>query len=169
MTDAGCIRPLEAQRDAEAVLDLMIRGADYIRLEDGYGPDAARAEAFFTDTVPNGDPVDAVKIGFERDGRLLGIADMGFGYPEAADAYIGLLMLDSAMRGGGLGRRMLRHLENEAHRRGVNRMLVAVLKANPRGRAFWEREGFEAERWFAPAPDDPMKHERLRMVRAMLP
>jgi hypothetical protein len=44
-------------------------------------------------------------------------------------------------------------------------MLVAVLEANPRGLAFWAREGFAAERRFPAAPSAVPAHVRVRMVR----
>ena len=140
------IRPLDALADREAVADLFRRSADYVELERGEGPTDALADEFFADAVPGAAPEDQLKLGlFAGGGRLLGLADMGFGYPEAGDAYLGLLQLDAAARGQGLGARFLRHLEAEARARGALRLFITVLHANPRGRAFWEREGFTVE------------------------
>ncbi len=67
------------------------------------------------------------------------MAEMAFGYPEAGDAYIGLMLLATEARGQGLGTMFLDHLTDLARARGARRQLLAVLDANPRGRRFWER------------------------------
>jgi GNAT superfamily N-acetyltransferase len=169
MSAALVFRPLVWGRDDAAVLGLMQRARDYVQLEGGRAPDAAKVAAFFTDCVPGGDLAQAVKLGLEEAGQLCGVAEMSFGYPEAGDAYIGLVMLDAAARGRGLGKRAVAHLEAIARQRGATRMLVAVLKANPKGLAFWQREGFALEKVFPPQADDPLQHSRFRMTRAVSP
>jgi hypothetical protein len=57
---------------------------------------------------------------------------------------------------------MLATATHFARGRGVKRLFIAVLDANPMGRAFWEREGFEFEQTFPPTDD---AHKRHRMVR----
>ncbi|MDH3264497.1 MAG: GNAT family N-acetyltransferase [Paracoccaceae bacterium] len=142
----AAIRPLCPGADRAAVADLFRRSADYVRLERDEEPDDALADEFFADAVPGGRPQAQVKLGlFDAEGRLLGLADMGLGYPEPAGAFLGLLQLAAEARGQGLGRAFLRHLAAEARARGARRLFIAVLHANPRGRAFWEREGFAVE------------------------
>lgn len=160
-------RGLDAARDAADVLDLMQRASDYMQLEYGRPPDATSVTDFFAACVPGGNLAQAVKLGICRDDRLVGILDMGFGYPAAQDAYIGLVMLDPAVRGQSLGEVCFAHLQRIATVRGADRMLVAVLERNPKGRAFWQRMGFEPEQRFNPPPGDPAGHVRLRMVQAI--
>ena len=64
---------------------------------------------------------------------------------------------------------MLATLMARARDRGAGRMLIAVLEANPRGKAFWQRNGFVPELCFPPRADVPMQHHRLRMTREILP
>ncbi len=158
-----------ADRDLVEVLDLMTRASDYLVLENGTPPQRATAEDFFADCVPGGDPAQSVKLGITLRERLVGISDMGFGYPKAQDAYIGLLLLDPQMRGQGIGADAVAHLEDIARQRGANRLLIAVLEANPKGQAFWQKMGFEVEQRFPPTPDDPLQHSRLRMTREISP
>jgi GNAT superfamily N-acetyltransferase len=167
MTKELQFRRLDRVADASLVLGFMERASDYVVLEFGAPPDAARVDGFFTDCVPGGDLAVAVKQGAFLEGRLVAICDMGFGYPEAGDAYLGLLMLDPAVRGQGLGQRCFAHLRQIAADRGAVRLLVAVLDANPRGRAFWEAMGFTSEKRFAAAEDDPLGHVRWRLTRAV--
>ncbi len=136
------IRPLDPVADRNAVDDLFHRSADYVRLERGQDPTPALSDEFFTDTVPGGSLADALKLGLFAGPVLQGIADTGFGFPEPRDAYLGLMQFASDARGRGLGQILLTHIENVARARAAPRLFIAVLHANPRGRAFWERHGF---------------------------
>ena len=74
--------------------------------------------------------------------RLSGVAEVSYGFPESSDAYLGLMLLGPWAQGGGHGRTFLAHAESLARKRHATRLYLAVLDVNPRGRAFWEREGF---------------------------
>lgn len=136
------IRPLDPTTDRARVERFFHEAADYIRLERGEDPDAAVTEEYFTDHPPGTDPATSYRAGlFERD-QLAGLADLAFGYPEPADAFLGLMMFTPAARRRGLGPAFLCHLEAEARRRAARNLYIAVLDANPRARAFWDRMGF---------------------------
>lgn len=135
------IRPLDPQTDRAAVEGFFQEVADYIRLERGAGPDASVTDDYFSDAPPGIDPATSLHLGL-FDGGMTGIAELSFGYPSAKDAYLGLLIIAPATRGSGAGAFFLRHLEREARGRGASHIYLGVLDANPRGRAFWEREGF---------------------------
>jgi GNAT superfamily N-acetyltransferase len=100
---------------------------------------------------------------FDAD-RLIGILGVVFGYPDATDSYIGLLLLAPYARDRGVGGRALAHATTLGRARGSTRQLVAVLDNNPKGRAFWDREGFALEKSFPPTED---RHTRHRMTRAI--
>lgn len=159
------IRDLRQGADDAAVLDMMLRAADYSLLEKGRAPVAGDVEEFFASCVPGGTLTEAVKLGFWQDDVLFGFIDMSYGYPKATDAYIGLLMLDKTARGAGIGAQLLAAATARARARGAIRQLVAVLEANPKARAFWLREGFVPEQYFPASPDDPLGHARCRMTR----
>jgi GNAT superfamily N-acetyltransferase len=161
------IRTLDPVADAEAVLDLYHRAADYLDLESGRTPDAATAQEYFTDAPPGGDPATSLKLGLFEEGRLMGIVDLAFGYPKERDAYIGLMLLAQEARGRGLGRAFLRHAEQAARERGATRLLLAVLEANPRGRAFWESEGFGTPRVYPPTRIGKRTHVRVRLHKML--
>ncbi len=136
------IRTLDPDRDSGALLDLYRRAADYLDLESGSQPSPQVVADYFRDAPPGGDPSKSLKLGLFEEERLLGAADLAFGYPEPRDAYLGLLMLARDARGQGVGPLFLRHVEEAARVRGATRLLLAVFEANPKARAFWEREGF---------------------------
>lgn len=139
------IRPLDPGADRPRLAAFFDAVSDYILLERDAAPGPELLEEFFDDAPPGCDPAASARLGLFEAGQLLGIAEMGFGYPLPGDAYLGLMLLHPAARGGGRGASLLRHLEDLARSRGKTRMALAVLEINPRGRAFWEREGFRLE------------------------
>jgi GNAT superfamily N-acetyltransferase len=161
------IRPLDPIVDAEVILDLYVSVADYIDLESGRLPSKVLLTEFFADAPPNGDLASSLKMGLFEEARLVGVADLAFGYPEPRDAYLGLMMVARDARGRGLGSAFLRELETVARVRGAKRMLLAVLEANPRGRAFWEREGFRNPKQYPPAQLGERIHVRIRLEKPL--
>ena len=113
------VRDLCASRDhAAAVTGLFARAADYVRLETGAEPDAATVDRFLAGAPPSANPSASVRLGlFAADGTLAGIAELAFGFPEVADAYLGLLLLDPAFRGRGHGHGLLAEAKERARAR----------------------------------------------------
>lgn len=136
------IRPLDPIADRAPVDAFFAASVDYIRLERDETPGPEVTEEFFTEAPPGCDPAASHRIGLFAANRLIGLAELAFGYPTATDAFIGLMMIAPAARGTGAGAFLLRHLEAKARHRGARAICLAVLNVNPRGRAFWEREGF---------------------------
>ncbi len=102
-----------------------------------------QAKEFFTDAPPNCDPAYSDRLGLFLDHRLSGVAEVSYGFPEPNDAYLGLMLLGPWAQGAGHGKAFLAHAATLARKRHAARLYLAVLDANPRGRAFWEREGFK--------------------------
>jgi GNAT superfamily N-acetyltransferase len=123
---------------------------DYWVLAEGRCNPDAQAGDFFTDAPPGCDPAQSHRLGLflpaDRGAApvLSGVAELSFGFPEPQDAYLGLMLLGPWAQGLGHGRRFLAHVVALARARGATALYLAVLEANPRGRAFWEREGFRA-------------------------
>lgn len=137
------IRVLDPVSDRIIVTDLFERCADYVLLETGEPPGADNVTEYFTDAPKGTSQDNAMKLGvFGGDGRLIGVMDIVRGYPEVRDWYIGLLMLDPASRGEGLGRQVVQRILDAARGENIARIMLCVLKENLRGRAFWHREGF---------------------------
>ncbi|MCM5552647.1 N-acetyltransferase [Pleomorphomonas sp. NRK KF1] len=134
---------LDPVGDLGAVVAVYREATDYLLLETGLTAEAA-AHAFFDDRPPAGGDA-SLKFGVRgSEGELVAIGDLAFGYPEADDAYLGLLLLVPAARGGGLGQVILDEVKRLARTRGATRLLLGVLDGNERARVFWERQGF---RW----------------------
>lgn len=115
---------------------------DYWILAEGRVDAERQAQDFFTDAPPNCDPAQSDRLGLFVNQRLSGVAEVSYGFPEPNDAYLGLMILGPWAQGAGHGRSFLAHVETLARKRHAARLYLAVLDINPRGRAFWEREGF---------------------------
>ena len=136
------VRALDPVTDLPAVVQFYRDAPDYWELAEGRTPDAAKAADFFTDGPPGCDPALSYRLGAFLDDRLSGLAEVSFGFPDPSDAYLGFMMLGPWARGQGHGRAFLHHSERLAKGRNASQMYLAVMASNPRGRAFWEREGF---------------------------
>lgn len=115
---------------------------DYWLLAEGRVDAENQAQEFFTDAPPNCNPDESDRLGLFLNQRLSGVAEVSYGFPEPNDAYLGLMILGPWAQGAGHGRAFLRHAEGLARKRHASRLFLAVVDVNPRGRAFWEREGF---------------------------
>lgn len=138
---------------------------DYWLLADrALDPDRKAAE-FFTDAPPGCDPLKSHHLGLFAGDRLSGVAELSFGFPNPSDAYLGLMLLGPWARGGGNGPIFLAHIEAAARAAGAPNLYLAVLDANPRGRAFWQRMGFEPTG--LRRHDADLDHWLERMVKPM--
>ncbi len=141
------IRELDPTRDLPSLTALQTEAQDYWLLAEGHCNPAQKAVAFFTDCPPNCDPAQSHRLGLFDDGQrggpsLSGIAELSFGFPNPGDAYLGLMLLAPRLRSVGAGPRLLAEVESRARAARSPILYLAVLEANPRGRAFWQRVGF---------------------------
>ncbi len=154
-------RPLDPVDDLQKVADLYGEAGDYWLLADRRPPDAQKSRDFFTDCPPGCDPAASQRLGLFLSGRLSGVVELSFGFPKPGDAYLGLMLLSPRVRGGGTGRLFLREIEARARAAGSRTLYLAVLDENPRGRAFWLREGFAATGIGGISADTGHRLERL--------
>ncbi|WP_183154262.1 GNAT family N-acetyltransferase [Streptomyces shenzhenensis] len=84
----------------------------------------------------------------ELDGVLVGYIRLALSTSLACNAHVrqiqGLAVAESA-RGAGIGRALLRAVQDEARRRGARRITLRVLGHNTRARRLYESEGFAVE------------------------
>ncbi len=159
------IRSLDPVADLAAVQDLCVRAADYIVMETGASPKQDYAAKLLAEAPPNLAPEDVFSFGAEVQREICGIVTCLRNFYEQGEWYMGLLLLDPAARGAGLGSRMVRHVFDFASSEGATCIRVAVLDVNERGRAFWDAQGFVLERT---VPGDPAGdgHKRHVLKRA---
>ncbi|MFI9152996.1 GNAT family N-acetyltransferase [Streptomyces sp. NPDC053367] len=88
---------------------------------------------------------DAEVLLARSQGRLVGIAVTLAHHPDPADPdpWIGLLMVDAAVRRQGHGRRLAALVEDRFRAAGRDAVRLAVLENNPTALAFWTALGHE--------------------------
>lgn len=161
------IRALVSQTDLAAVTDFLAEAADYWIMAEGAAPGPTAARDFFTDGPPGHDPAQSHHLGLFHEGRLSGLAELSFGFPEAGDAYLGLMILAPRLRSLGLGPALLAEVEARARAAGSPRLYLGVLQANTRGHAFWERQGFRPTGVSKVDNDNGLNHIIHRLVKPL--
>lgn len=136
------IRDLDPLADREAISAVLDEARDYYRLWLGRPPGSAEVEDVLTSAPPGCDPARSRRLGLVLAGRLSGLAELSFGYPAPQDAYLGLMILAPRARGAGHGAAFHMHVLDLARAAGCRMIYLGVLDANPRGRAFWRRQGY---------------------------
>lgn len=138
---------------------------EYWLLAEGACEPDRQAVEFFQDAPPGCDPAQSHRLGLFLQGRLSGVAEVSYGFPTVEDAYLGLMLIGPWAQGAGHGRAFLARAEALARARGTPRLYLAVLEANPRGRTFWEREGFRPTGLSKHDPDTG--HTLHRLVKGL--
>ena len=119
--------------DAPALQRLLERCDDYYDIVEGRpaGPHAAIEE--LTEGPPERMPQDVFGLGIAaRPGELAGFIAALRHYRRPNQWYLGLMLLDPAMRGRGLGRAAYLAFEEWVVSEGADPMLLAVVEPNHR-------------------------------------
>ena len=82
-------------------------------------------------------------LGFFEEGELVAAMDVVRGYPDERAAYVGLLMVDGARHGRGIGSRVARGELRRLRAEGLSRVRLAYIEGNEPARKFWAKLGFE--------------------------
>lgn len=128
-----------------AVQSLHERAGDYVLRVWGLPPDPDSGREFFARLPPGRGREHKHAFGIFDGERMVGCIDLVRGWPDEAIAVIGLLLLEPAARGQGLGRLALQAIEAQACTWPEIRWLRAVvLQTNDVARPFWEHLGFRA-------------------------
>jgi GNAT superfamily N-acetyltransferase len=124
--------------DAAAVQAIYDRSGDYFRL---IGTPAGDAVELWEGLPPEADPAK-LSIHAVCDPEAVGVVALLRDWPRPATWLIGLLLLEPAARGRGLGRRVVAELEARARAAGADRLRIAVIPGNDPALAFWQGLGF---------------------------
>jgi GNAT superfamily N-acetyltransferase len=128
--------------DASDLQDLFERTTDFFELCEGGAalPDAALKELTH---VPEGfSNSDLVAFGFRRE-RLDGVVVLLREPRKEASWWIGLLLLDPAVRNNGSGTRIFEATREWLAASGTRTIYIGVVVNNTAARRFWIARGFE--------------------------
>ncbi|MEM7469980.1 MAG: GNAT family N-acetyltransferase [Pseudomonadota bacterium] len=156
---------LNLEADGARVLTCAERCRDYVLMETGREPDAEWVTGLFNDAPPGRGSDEILTMGLEQpDGTLTGLLGIAPGYETTKEWYVGLLLIDPELRGGGIGTTVLREIATLAKTSGAESLKLSVLSNNDRGLRFWQRHGFVHVR---DAPDDGDGHDRVVLQRQL--
>jgi RimJ/RimL family protein N-acetyltransferase len=74
--------------------------------------------------------------------ELIGTAALVAPHPNKPFPWIGLLLIDRAWQGRGLGAEAAHAIEDQLAEAGWTEVYLGVMQANPGARCFWEKEGY---------------------------
>jgi ribosomal protein S18 acetylase RimI-like enzyme len=141
------VASLHPDLDGEAASEFGQRCADYTLMITGEPPKPNGGAEFFADMPDGKTPDDMLKLGArDSTGKLVGLIDMARDYPQPGIWYLGLLLIDPALRNRGIGAALAQALQQHAAESGATRMMLSVVKENTRALKFWRAQGFEVER-----------------------
>lgn len=170
MAAAVTVRPIAASADNEAAVQaLHERSADYVLRVWGLPPDPNSGREFFERLPPGRAPEHKHTLGVFDGERLAGCIDLVRGWPDEATAVIGLLLLEPAARGQGVGRVAYGAIEAQVRAWPEIRWLRAVvLQTNDVARPFWERLGFRANGQTRPHEAGTVKTTAVVLMKALV-
>jgi len=137
---------LLAPPDLRALQALFERAADYFAIATGGPPASDEAPRAFVAGPPTKDVTAKRVVGaFTTHDTLIGVLDALTDWPDDGTWSIGMLLLDPAHRGSGLGGSLLEAFERWAAAEGASRLRTAVVGHHTAGLAFLERRGYARE------------------------
>ena len=136
------IHSLNKDLDLGFVFKFYEEAPDYLESAEGQKPKLERIIGFFKDTPPNCDPNRSFRLELFLGSRLSRLTELSFGFPEISDSYLGFMMLGPWAQNVGVGLKFVKHVKRPARQAGAQKLFIAVLSINPKGRAFWERRLF---------------------------
>jgi GNAT superfamily N-acetyltransferase len=130
--------------DAGALQLLYERCSDYHEEHEGIPTRPTAAAEELAALPPGKAPADKFSFGiYSPDDEMVGYLDMVRDFPSAGEWQIGLLMLDPAVRGAGLGARIFRAAAVWVREQGGCTMSLGVLEHAAGAERFWRRMGLK--------------------------
>ena len=134
------IRPV-GEDDFDAVLAMLERCSDFFDLS-GVPITAELLRQDMAELPPRCAPGQKHYMALWKDGAPWMVLDLVEGYPRPKTLFVGLFVMDPALRRQGVGRAVMTALLKAARGAGFDRARLACLLNNPNGHAFWQAMGF---------------------------
>jgi RimJ/RimL family protein N-acetyltransferase len=153
--------------DKKILQDLFKRCEDFHILSNGEPLQGHEAEETLIDRPPKQPLHDMYKIGLFSGENLIGFFDVAKDYPQQDNWYFGLYLVDAALRGQGIGKRVLAGLEPWLKEQGAKQVMLSVLEENQAALRFWQREGFTQTRVLPAKTFGKKIHVRFELAKQL--
>ena len=164
------LRAVAADREELAALQRVIESdEDYFLRVTGHPPGPADAQSTLM-FVPEGtSPDDKAPFGVWAGDELVGLLDLLLRYPDDETIYIGLLLIDRAHQGQGVGTAAIQALDRDLLPRWpwARRLRLSVVRANDQTLGFWRRLGFTETGEVRPWRHDKLESESILMDKVI--
>lgn len=163
------VAPIElSPADAAAIARLYDRCAGYFVMQDGVAPDRADVDDLFRDIPAEKQPGDHIVLGWPGNHGLAAVIALLRDYPHDGIWYLGLMLVDPALRGRGYGKSLYAMIEAGAAAGGAHEVRLAVLDVNEAGHRFWRSLGFQEHRRVGPDRFKTRVHHRTELRRRIV-
>jgi ribosomal protein S18 acetylase RimI-like enzyme len=154
--------------DRSELQTLLEKCADYTLLVTGSPPKPSAASSLLVDCPPGKTLEDKVVIGISAEKQgLMSVLDTIKDYPNPGDWWLGLLLIDPALRNQGFGRLIVQSFEGWVKLRGARRTFLGVVEENQRAYQFWLKMGFELVEKRPPQQFGNLTHVVFTMLRTL--
>ena len=151
--------------DLAEIHDLRTRALDFFA-EVGDPPPTPESFQADLDDLPEGfTRQDEVIYRAYLGGRVAGYAEVLRGFAHAEQWIIGIALVDTALRGQGVGKALVAAIAEDARAAGAASLAAGVIATRERSLAFWAREGFTTEVRRRPIVIDGVDTEVVRLER----
>ena len=138
----------------------------YLESAERQKPKLEKIISFFIDTPPNCDPNRSFRLELFLGSRLSRLTELSFGFPEISDSYLGFMMLGPWAQNVGVGLKFVKHVKRLARQAGAQKLFIAVLSINPKGRPSG-REGFSTTNYWRVTTISDKHVEEHRLVKEL--
>jgi RimJ/RimL family protein N-acetyltransferase len=142
LTESGIVSRAIEPGDLPRLQALCERSADYYEAVTAGPPGPSEAHSIYTILPPNRNYDDKFLFGLWIEDDLIGVIDLVRNYPADSVWMVGLVLLDPAWRGRGLGREIVSALLSWMQAKGGTTARIAVRQGYAT-LGVWEKLGFE--------------------------
>ncbi len=156
--------------DVGLVRDLFVRCEDYFQILTGAPPRENEALLLFEEGIPpEFDPGVRTIEGIWAGRKLVGLLDALRDYPDDRAWWLGLLLVDPAVRRSGIGRATVQAFEGRALDLEYDSVELGVVESNTSARAFWTALGYGETGVTRTVQFGDRTHRSLRMMKPLYP
>lgn len=144
-TDRLLLEPVDQSARPEEFLPLFNSNPEFIEASESFTGkrafDLTDVEMYLWTEI-NRENSRCLALRLRATGELVGTAALLAPHPDGPFPWIGLLLINSAWQGQGLGAEAATAIETQLASENWSEVRLGVMLANPRARRFWERQGY---------------------------